>query len=251
MENEKAGISKSYQNLCTQYYELDKPFAPEDGLKYYLQHAEEATGPILEPMCGTGRFLIPMGEAGYTVTGFDNSPHMLSLCRSKCQNSIPLVEATFQSFTTDSKYSLVFIPSSSLCLLSDIAYPLKRVHHWLKEGGKFIFEIETVSARNNSEGIWRANCVRKPDGSLIVLNHTSHFDSLSSTETILCRYEHWIHNEIVSTEVEEIFLKLYQLQEVERILLSTGFQILNCTTPYTSKQATDDDEVVLFECKRL
>ena len=57
--------SSTYQNLCTEYYGLDKPSAPEDALAYYLEHAKEAKGPILEPMCGTGSFLIPLFGAGF------------------------------------------------------------------------------------------------------------------------------------------------------------------------------------------
>jgi hypothetical protein len=41
--------SPPYRVLCTEFYDLDKPFAPEDALQCYLQYAEEAKGPILEP----------------------------------------------------------------------------------------------------------------------------------------------------------------------------------------------------------
>ncbi len=58
------GLSKKetvpYGSLCTEYYELERPNAPEDALRCYLQFAQEAHGPILEPMCGSGRFLIPL-----------------------------------------------------------------------------------------------------------------------------------------------------------------------------------------------
>ena len=53
----------SYKKLCTQFYDIDKPTAPPDALEFYLQYALKAQGPILEPMCGTGRFLVPMLRA--------------------------------------------------------------------------------------------------------------------------------------------------------------------------------------------
>ena len=62
----------TYQKLCTEYYELDKQSAPPAALQFYMDYAMAATGPILEPMCGTGRFLIPMLEAGLPISGFDN-----------------------------------------------------------------------------------------------------------------------------------------------------------------------------------
>ena len=59
--------SVPYKNLCTEYYELDKPHASEDALQCYLKYADEAKGSILEPMCGTGNFLIPLLEKGYSA----------------------------------------------------------------------------------------------------------------------------------------------------------------------------------------
>lgn len=48
--------STAYQSLCTQYYDLDKPEAPQDILEYYAAYAAQVKGPILEPMSGSGRF---------------------------------------------------------------------------------------------------------------------------------------------------------------------------------------------------
>lgn len=68
--------SVPYRGLCTEFYELDKPNAPEDALQCYLYYAEEAQGKILEPMCGTGRFLIPLLERGLKVVGkWQAEPH--------------------------------------------------------------------------------------------------------------------------------------------------------------------------------
>jgi len=141
-----------YRNLCTQYYELDKPIVSSDALAHYLEYAKEAQGPILEPMCGTGRFLLPMLEKGYRVTGFDYSPHMLDVCRKKSKElglNAELVEATFETFIPRCKYNLIFIPSGSFCLLTDqkqISQALKFISSWLAPNGKFIFEIETLKS---------------------------------------------------------------------------------------------------------
>jgi 2-polyprenyl-3-methyl-5-hydroxy-6-metoxy-1,4-benzoquinol methylase len=108
--------SVPYRGLCTEFYELDKPSAPVDALGCYMYYAKEAQGKILEPMCGTGRFLIPLLEQGYSVTGFDYSPHMLNVCRQKCKDrglTPTLLEATFETFSLVETYDLIFIPSGS------------------------------------------------------------------------------------------------------------------------------------------
>ena len=50
----------TYLNLCTEAYDLSKPNPPEDAYAFYRDYAISANGPILEPMCGTGRFLLPL-----------------------------------------------------------------------------------------------------------------------------------------------------------------------------------------------
>lgn len=40
---------------------------------------------ILEPMCGSGRLLIPLVQAGYIVEGIDNSKSMLKRCKERAE----------------------------------------------------------------------------------------------------------------------------------------------------------------------
>jgi len=76
--------AKAYGKLCTQFYDLHKPQAQEESLQYYISCAKRCFGPILEPMCGSGRYLIPMMEQGFSIQGFDSSPSMLEACKEKC-----------------------------------------------------------------------------------------------------------------------------------------------------------------------
>ncbi|HCU6014361.1 TPA: GNAT family N-acetyltransferase, partial [Legionella pneumophila] len=67
----------TYQSLCTEVYDLSKPNAPQDEYSFYRSYAAEVKGLILEPMCGTGRFLLPLAAEGFDVHGFDASQPML------------------------------------------------------------------------------------------------------------------------------------------------------------------------------
>ena len=48
----------------------------------------ECYGSILEPMCGTGRFLLPLFEEGFffNVHGFDASDNMLAALHTKARD---------------------------------------------------------------------------------------------------------------------------------------------------------------------
>ena len=248
--------STPYKALCTEFYELDKPLAPKDALECYLEYAKKANGPILEPMCGTGRFLIPLLEKGYLVSGFDYSSHMLDVCRKKCaiRGLTPkLTEATFETFSSHEMYDLIFIPSSSFCLLTDPRQALKAlnfVSNKLTPRGKFVFEIETIAAIDQSQGYWRGRWVNREDGSKIVINTLSCFDEYSRIETILCRYEAWEKNHITQTEVEDFRLKLYEPSEIEQLLTQENLKVINKwqAEPYIKVEATATTPVILYEC---
>ncbi len=250
--------SVPYKALCTEFYELDKPNAPEDALQCYLRYAEGAQGKILEPMCGTGRFLIPLLEKGYSVSGFDYSSHMLEICRQKCiaKGLTPsLAEATFETFSSQELYELIFIPSSSFCLLTDpklAIQALNFVSTRLAPKGKFVFEIETIAAVSQSQDSWKGKWVNREDGSKIVLNTLSCFDKLSRIETILCRYELWEKNHITQTEVEDFRLRLYEPSEIEQLLAQENLKIVGRwqAEPYIRAEANNASPVILYECMK-
>ena len=73
----------TYLNLCSEYYDIDKPEAPVDALQFYLEYARQSKGLILEPLCGTGRFFVPILELGLPIEGFDGSTFMLDRFREK------------------------------------------------------------------------------------------------------------------------------------------------------------------------
>src|SRR5438309_6210811 len=118
-----------YLSLCTEFFDLDKPKASTAEYAFFHYYVAKSAGPILEPMCGTGRYLIPFLEEGFNVEGFDASPFMLKRLQTKCaqKNLTPHVWEQFlegvpatllrQGFVGQAKqYNLIFIPDSSFCL---------------------------------------------------------------------------------------------------------------------------------------
>jgi len=245
-----------YRALCTEYYELDKPKAPEDALQCYLRYAEEAQGPILEPMCGTGRFLVPLLERGYAVTGFDSSPHMLEVCRRKCKEqglTTTLLEASFETSLLLETYSLIFIPSGSFCHLitpQHVTQALTFIVNRLRSGGKFVFEVETLGAIREPQGGWSGKWVNKPDGSKIVMSILSRFDAISRVETGLFRYELWEKNAITQIEVEDYHVRHYEPAEIEQLLRQHGLKVIGKwqAEPHSRIEAIDTADVILYEC---
>lgn len=254
MENK---VSTAYQKLCTEYYEIDKPEGPKEGVAYYLQQAVQAKSPILEPMCGTGRFLIPIAKAGLDITGFDLSSHMLNVCKEKCKQAklqAKISKDSFETFSPPTLFGLIFIPTSSFCLLTDPAqasFALKKIHSWLAPTGKFIVEVDTILCKSHPEGIWKGSWVGKSDGSRVVLNTMANFDKQSKIDQVLCRYELWEKNKITKTEVEDFRVRLYDLEEIESLLQSHKFKVVKKLVPYTLESPDQNSESVVYECLKL
>jgi len=117
-------MTSSYKKLCTQYYDLESHKDHAEALAFYLAQAELAQGPILEPMCGTGRFLIPLLEAGYSIEGFDASADMLAALYQKyaciSTKKPPVWQQCIHEFSTEKRYKLIFIPYGSWGLILEI-----------------------------------------------------------------------------------------------------------------------------------
>ena len=104
-----------YETLCTEFYNADKEFAEEDELQFYKDLFSKDDC-LLEPMCGSGRLLIPFLKLGYKIEGFDNSSSMLESCKQRAQtlnlNSI-LYKESLDSFSPNKLYQGIIIPFGS------------------------------------------------------------------------------------------------------------------------------------------
>ena len=246
----------TYLDLCTQVYEISKPAPPKDAYDFYLSYAKEANGPILEPMCGTGRFLLPMLAAGFKIEGFDASEAMLNALHTKAraQNLKPNVWQGFVESTNPAKkYSLIFIPTGSFGLITDlqaIKISLQTIYSQLNENGVFIFETETLNAVPKELGVWRGSIWRRPDDKVILLSQ------LATLETPICysigKYELIESNHIIQTEIEEYKIRLYDdTSFLLNLLREIGFKEVKLLKAFNRTASPDEgDETILYECRK-
>ena len=148
----------SYGKLCSEFSDIDKPEAPPDALDYYLAEAERAQGPILEPMCGSGRFLLPLLARGFDVEGCDASPHMLAACRAQAERlglNPKLSQQPLERLDLERRFGLIYVPSGSFCLLTDpehVRKCLQRLRAALLPGGRFVVELRVVRPSSVATG---------------------------------------------------------------------------------------------------
>ena len=247
---------ETYLKLCTEYYDLEKHPHDAKAQDFYLDYALKANGPILEPMCGTGRFLIPMLQAGLNVEGFDASVHMLNALAQKYPNIRP--HTVWQQFVEDFKgdklYQLIFVPYGSWGLITDLessSLGLKNMYNHLVPGGKLVLEIETVASVPADCGIWHRGINTRADGSYIALNTLPSYNTITQIFRSICRYESIRKNTIELVETEDFQMYLYTFDEFDKFLKDAGFTNITKYQDHSKTPATDSNApIIIYECTK-
>lgn len=143
---------REYDSLAPVYD--DKYGGYDADVAFYRDLALAAGGSVLELGCGTGRVLLPISEAGVTVTGIDRSAAMLGVARQKLEQCPPevqgrtaLVEADMRDFDLGGeRFALVYIPFRSflhLLTVDDQLAALATIGRHLAAGGRLVIDLFT------------------------------------------------------------------------------------------------------------
>ena len=255
-----APTMESYKKLCTEVYELTKPDPLPEVWPYYLGHAEAADGPILEPMCGSGRYLIPFLERGLDIDGVDPSADMQRACREKCaaKGLTPTLYLQFlHEMRLPRSYALVFIPAASFGLITDddeIQAALQHIYAAMSPGAKLVLEVETPVNKPKAFGQWWGHIYERPDGAKIV--HSGFDQSYDDEKNILVslgKYELVKDSRLLETEWESFILRFWELDAFAELLAGAGFVDIKTVKIWggVEDRAPDaDDPQVAFECRR-
>jgi len=213
-----------YGDLCALYYDIDKPMAPPNELTFLLSFARPGMR-ILEPMCGSGRFIIPFVERGYQIDGFDLSEAMIARCREKLspQHAASRIDlCDFAGFDLHREpYDLIFIAAGSFSLLTDqsmIEEALQVMKQCLKPDGRIVLSVLTDRAYRNaptaeshseSSSAQEGRSVQNGSIEVVLKGSGSAFDPGSRIQTSLLTYELYVDRQYVRSESEDFQLKLY------------------------------------------
>ncbi len=251
-------VLQTYRSLCTEYYDLHKPVLPDDEWHFYVHYAKLARGPLLEPMCGTGHFLIPLMQQGFEIEGFDASEAMLARLfeHSKSIGLIPTVWFGFvEDLAVKNRYALAFIPVGSFNLIDDISAvktSLKALYDSLLPGGKLVLELMTHSLAHKLEpNTWVDAEYDRADGKKIVVK-TLYQPMVASVVCVVRRYMlHDDRDEIQELEIEEYALRFYTEAEILALLKEAGFATVTVVKAFQHGTLPDPEDVlVIYECMK-
>jgi hypothetical protein len=149
------------------------------------------------------------------------------------------------------KYSLVFIPAGSFCLITEpkrAAECLKRIYDLMLPQARFVLEVETPRAQSAHAGLWGGRWVERPDRSKILVSWLSLYDEKERICRAINRYELFKAETLLETEFEEFTLRFYEPEEFRVLLETAGFKGVRLFRPYQSCEPDGGDPSIVFEC---
>lgn len=229
-----------YGSLCSEVYDLTKPIGGDYlDIGYYARQLGHLGGRSLEVAVGTGRLLVPLLEAGFTVDGVDISKEMLDFCRRNCEArslAPDLHEADVRSMRLPQKYDAIVVSFGSFMLLEDRADAVGTLENFarhLSPGGKVFIDLELPSLSDFRDGEKRhVQTVPCPDGTEISIEEAVTCDLLEQINSSLLRYERVRDGHVVETELQRLPVRWYGRYEFASLLRETGFTDVELCADY-------------------
>ena len=124
----------------------------------FKRHAPFKVKNILEPACGTGRFLVDLPKYGYHMTGYDSNSQMVAYAKkriieSKLQNMAKVITGDMKSIKFKTKFDAAINSINSVGYLlydDDIITHFYNTGDSIKRNGIYIIHLSCAWDRLNS-----------------------------------------------------------------------------------------------------
>ena len=196
-------------------------------VEFWLNQARISGGPILELGCGTGKLSIPLAEAGFSVTGLDNSPALLEFAASKNEN-VRWMQGDMRSFELDERFALIMLPSNNLGhlhTLEDFEGCIGSVKRHLRPGGVFVIDVFVPNLSlllRCAEGEYVLDEYDSPEGQgRVCVTARSRYES--TTQIVRTKTTRKVAGQ--PDRVGSLDLKMYYPKELEALVRCNGLHI--------------------------
>jgi SAM-dependent methyltransferase len=229
-------------------------------IPFYLEEAKRTAGPVLELACGTGRLTIPIAQSGISIEGVDRSPSMLAHLRTKAELAgvrIPFTEADVRDFDLGRKFSLIFIGFNSMQHLHDYASQaavFAHVRKHLSPGGRFVFDVfnpKIAFLARSGETRKLEREYEDPDGlGKIAMEQTLVYDDAAQVSHVRWFFSRTgANDEEKDFRVEELHLRCFFPQELDLLVRSQGFEIIEKFGNFERKPFGSGDMKQIVICR--
>ncbi len=233
----------SYQQLCSEFYDLLRPEASPKEVNFYSSFLKTVHGPFLEAMCGSGRILIPLLRNGFPIDGVDNAAHMLENCQKRCtlqQLPVQLFNQPLEKLSLPKQYTCIIVALGSFQHFADHRFTalqvLQRLHNHLLPGGSLLIDmivpwgliqasIQNDLFSHEIRTVESTQTVATPNDAKITCKTTSKIDPEKQLAISENHYEKTLHGKTIAAEKEQLAFRWYHRYEMELLLEKAGFSV--------------------------
>lgn len=225
-------------SILARVYDLQhNTYVPD--IPMYVQLARQYCGtpgktgakPILEIGCGTGRVFLPLAEAGYTITGIDNTREMLSIAEDRLRGlaiapQVTLLEADARELNLSPQFGLAVIALNTFLhnlRLEDQLATLRSAQRHLLPYGAIVVDLPPNDelANQPDDGVYEF------EATMIDPNTHSRIDKFVASRVYWATQEQELSYHMVEGErIEVAHFRLRHIfkHEMTLLLLQAGFQ---------------------------
>lgn len=219
-----------YQEWSSYLIGLLKEYGVSDGL-------------VLELGCGTGKMTRLLAEAGYDMTGVDNSQEMLQIARETGQeedNILYLLQDMREFELYGTVKAVVSICDSMNYILeeADLLAVFRLVNNYLDPGGIFIFDLNTIYKYQELMGETTI-CENREEGSFIWDNFYEEAEQINQYDlTFFIKEENGLYRKYEETH----FQRGYELEQVKILIEQAGMEFVASYDAFTREHIKEDSE---------
>jgi SAM-dependent methyltransferase len=234
---ERDAIMSEFYRTIARYYDSEHYDKTED-LALYEEHAEIYGEPILIIGSGTGRILLHLADAGYTVHGIEREDAMRERSEAK-RSALPHLQAVTTihagdvlKITLDERFKLVILPYNTfmhfLTLEAQRAL-LKRIRGWLSEGGVLIIDLpsagDAFAGADTDALTLERTFIDLDTGRTVMQQSISRLDRATQIMDVTWIYDAVGENGVVHRTIAPTRIRYAFLGELTLLLESCGFAL--------------------------
>lgn len=215
----------------SQFYDLvHGDFVAPETLAFYHNLIQKFGSSILELACGSGAYVIPLTEKGFSVVGIDISDEMLKRAMEKAIArgvSIDVRRGDIRDFVLNRQFPLILLLGNSLQHLltcADVEKCLAAVKKHLAPNGRFIVEVFNPSikilARDSDEDVLESE-YEMPNGKTALTGKVN-YDAATQINYIV-----WDYKNLTTGASKQFHFSMRQFfpQELDALFVHNNFQI--------------------------
>jgi len=251
-----------YDSVIADFYDASPMVAGRmQDLLFYVAAAREYGAPVLELGCGTGRMLVPLAQAGFSVTGLDISTKMLehaeqrrTLLGTAQRERIRLVPGDMTRFALGEQFPLIIIPFRPFQHLLTVREQLEClgcIREHLAKGGRLIMDFfQTDAARMHDADFLKEHAVADylmDDGRKVHLTErVVAFHRAEQRNDVEMAFEVSGPDGRKKRSVFAFTIRYFFRYEVEHLLARSGFRVTALYGDFDRSPLRDESPEMIF-----